>query len=417
MFTMWKTKAIDPGLDPAKVASARFLSGGRDCTPKERLGGRSDKLEGRPRRPLMGLQGKERTVARIWIEGPDGPILPVSDGTGDLPFTSFLLQKVHEQRAEKAQIIETFGAPYVAMFGEKPQINVFQGALLNAKNFQWRSEFWRLYADKLRGTRCAETKSILRIVWDDIMVSGYMLSADAREDSSTPFMIGFSFTFLVTEWSSLASYDYKSYETEYLSRRDSEVLDRSSRRWLILSPAMKAWIAHGGMSKLQAVLSEFGVDAADSDTARHLFESLSNPVAKGVDEMNKLPFARKGQRAAMRVENAVDRFAGGHVGEARKWLTKNVVCLNAGWSRLMYGAGEILGTTLAPAALTTGGIRRLTGGDTTIGETFDDVGKIAYSIEKAPETRDVRETAETTELSVSDAWGSSTTASGVELGG
>lgn len=115
-------------------------------------------------------------------------------------YSNFLITNVQETRQEKYQVMETFGAPYIFFFGERPRMYTFTGILLNSLDFQWRAEFWENYDTILRGTRLVELGARASISWDDIITQGYILQANAAEDSAQPSLINFSFLFFVTDY-------------------------------------------------------------------------------------------------------------------------------------------------------------------------------------------------------------------------
>jgi hypothetical protein len=163
------------------------------------------------RRPYRGYEIKEDTYALIKVVRADGKELPLVDA-GAVPsglegaakpattynYSNFIMQRLDESRQEKSQILETFGDSYVFFFGERPRIINVSGLLMNTLDFNWRTEFWYNYENTLRGTKLVEQNARMYLQWDDIIVEGYMLQAQARDDSDMPYHIPFSFTMFVT---------------------------------------------------------------------------------------------------------------------------------------------------------------------------------------------------------------------------
>ena len=110
------------------------------------------------RRPVRGIQIKENTYATLQVRTADGRNLPLFDAAGtvldgndaasflDRGFTThnsnFLIQSIQESRAEKQQVVLTFGEPYIFFFGEQPRVLTISGVLLNTEDFNWRAEWW-----------------------------------------------------------------------------------------------------------------------------------------------------------------------------------------------------------------------------------------------------------------------------------
>ena len=76
---------------------------------------------------------------------------------------------------------------------------------MNSLDFQWRAEFWANYDTVLRGTKLVERNARTVLTWDDIMVDGYILQANASENSMQPHLINFSFNMFITNYQSLAA--------------------------------------------------------------------------------------------------------------------------------------------------------------------------------------------------------------------
>lgn len=167
------------------------------------------------RRPLRGIQLKENTYAIIRVMGSDGQFLPVIDAAGETHvesdgmnyttyYTNFLVQQVSEERHEKQQIVDTFGESYIFFFGEAPRMLRVSGLLLNTADFNWRAEFWANYERYFRGTRLVERGARLYLIYDDVIVEGYMVGANANENANQPNVIPFSFQMFITGYTDLS---------------------------------------------------------------------------------------------------------------------------------------------------------------------------------------------------------------------
>lgn len=167
------------------------------------------------RRPVRGIQLKEETFAVIRVltaTNEEVQLLDSGSSTyGDDEIgrsgvlSNFLLQSVQEQRAEKQQIVETFGEDYIFFFGERPRFIRFSGLLLNTADFNWKSEFWENYDRNLRGTRLVELNARLYIYYDDVVVEGYIIDAGTNLETGKPYAVDFQFTLFVTNYAHLSN--------------------------------------------------------------------------------------------------------------------------------------------------------------------------------------------------------------------
>ncbi|CAB4130975.1 hypothetical protein UFOVP276_144 [uncultured Caudovirales phage] len=185
------------------------------------------------RRPLRGIEIKDDRYATIRIRRADGTDIPLTDagslngassgtqtpaGSGiayggytapksatSVVYSNFIIESIEDSRQEKAQIMETFGEPYVFFFGERPRVLQVSGILFNTLDFNWRTEFWENYEKRLRGTKLVEQNARMYLHWDDIVVEGYTLGAQASEVADMPYHVRFSFTLFVTNHTYLSA--------------------------------------------------------------------------------------------------------------------------------------------------------------------------------------------------------------------
>jgi hypothetical protein len=152
---------------------------------------------------MRGLEVYNNTHAVIRVVKADGsevPLLDAGSKTGRTKnYTNFILQSVQEARMEKHQIIETFGEPYVYFFGEQPRFLDCQSVLVSSNDFNWVAEFWENYDRYLRGTRCAEIGARILLFYDDVIVGGYMVMAQAVKNSQQPLEVPLTFRLFVTD--------------------------------------------------------------------------------------------------------------------------------------------------------------------------------------------------------------------------
>ena len=167
------------------------------------------------RRPL-GLVPKypdSPSPAYIMVTDAQGNTIPIYDDPGARDgvknpsasaWRAFSLQSVDETRREKIQLIETFGEAYTFFYGEHARVLNCSGVLVNSESHNWRALFWQNYDEFFRGTRLVERNARIYLTWDDIIVQGYMLSAQARETAGDPHMIPFNFSLLVIRYDNIA---------------------------------------------------------------------------------------------------------------------------------------------------------------------------------------------------------------------
>lgn len=194
------------------------------------------------RRPLRGIEIKEDTYGIIKVIRNDGSEIPLTDSGGSRPpqsgssspagsgiepktqrqgrahtynYSNFIIQRIEESRQEKQQIIETFGDTFIFFYGERPRILQVTGLLMNTRDFNWRTEFWWNYDNVLRGTKLVEQNARLYLFWDDVVVEGYMLSANAQDISEMPYHIPFTFQLFVTNHTYLSAVGDDAYPTTH----------------------------------------------------------------------------------------------------------------------------------------------------------------------------------------------------------
>ena len=203
------------------------------------------------RRPLRGIEIKDDTYAVMRVvkyTGEEIPLISSSYRGGYGPsYTNFILQRVTEAREEKVQIIETFGIPYIFLFGQRPMFLEVQALLVNTLDFNWEAEFWANYDQYLRGTKCAENGARVYLMYDDNIVEGYMLKASAdKQAADKGQQIPLQFTMLLTNYANVSMVDSSTYPVRpssmvmaypYLSEDSDQVvnsvgIDADSVPWL-----------------------------------------------------------------------------------------------------------------------------------------------------------------------------------------
>lgn len=162
----------------------------------------------RARRPLRGLEIKEDTYSIIKVVKSDGTEVKLIDSGSQngetTQYANYILQSVKEARMEKHQIVETFGEPYIFFFGESPRFLDVTAVLVNSNDFNWEAEFWENYNTFLRGTKSVELGARTYMFYDDTVVEGYMLLAQAEKDSMNPLSVNLTFRLYITNYQNIS---------------------------------------------------------------------------------------------------------------------------------------------------------------------------------------------------------------------
>ena len=158
----------------------------------------------------MYLKEKE-SPARFYVIKND----PAKSGNdhprGYLEFTSnkFILTNLQEARAEKVQILETFGEPVLYFYDERTRVYSLAGYFLNSDKFMdgivdhvthnWSLAFKRFYEQQLRGTKLSAQGNIAILSVDGMLIYGYPISFSIATTSINPNTTAFSMSYLVTK--------------------------------------------------------------------------------------------------------------------------------------------------------------------------------------------------------------------------
>lgn len=164
------------------------------------------------RRMTRGIQIKEDTFATLQVittgnkniplvdagARSDGEPIQIGDKRATDIYSNFLLQNITEERIEKQQILETFGEPYIFLFGERARLMSFQGILANTQDFNWEAEWWWNYENYLRGTRCVENDAMAFLHYDNTIIGGYIVATGSQKNANDKNFVQFQFQMFVT---------------------------------------------------------------------------------------------------------------------------------------------------------------------------------------------------------------------------
>lgn len=262
----------------------------------KRLKDRNDPSLSRPgragltnvRRPLRGLEIKEDTYASIKVIRADGSEVAFKDSssaTGESrAYSNFILQSVQEARMEKHQIIETFGEPYIYFFGEAPRFLDVTAVLINSNDFNWEAEWWDNWERTLRGTKSVEQGARTYLFYDDNVVEGYMLMAQAQKTSTEPFMIALTFRFFVSSYRNVSFVGDPNFPVHAsvelppdVSLTDADAFGELSQAYRSASDVQGQYAAWGDEVKRNANPAQFGSRGRLADTLRRGTRSVAFP--------------------------------------------------------------------------------------------------------------------------------------------
>ena len=274
------------------------------------------------RRPTNGFVLKKETFATLSvIAGKDGSAMPVVDAGSRLTqdsdsdlrtttstYSNFLLQQVQEERVEKQQILETFGEPYIFLFGERARMVSFQGVLINTFDFNWESEWWYNYENYLRGTRCVQNDARVFITYDNTLVGGYILSTSSTKVSDQRNWVQFNFTMFVTSYTQITppgdSRASPGYMVNGLFYEPDETINISDQ----LANTFRPKLINPGDSSFDNVAK---IQAGDNGTVAQpsLANSIANSIGGGMSTFNS--WVDKGNRLLRNGLTAAASFMSG----------------------------------------------------------------------------------------------------------
>ena len=248
------------------------------------------------RRPTRGIQLKEDTYATLKLLRGNGEEIPLVNAGSRLnnpgkgpdgkmmsnTYSNFLIQSVTEERVEKSQVVETFGEAFIFFYGQRPRVLTIQGVLLNTFDFNWESEWWYNYDNYLRGTKCVEQEARVYLLFDDTMVSGYIMSTTSTKNSAERNFVPFVFQLFVTDYSSISRVGNPNPDQRGI--QPVSLSDKANRPWVSAPKQFtrlggKPFTGNtegslgGGMSLLGSLMSQ-GLNAVNS--AFSLVSSAAN---------------------------------------------------------------------------------------------------------------------------------------------
>lgn len=153
-----------------------------------------------------GANGSEAIKAYVESVPPEARSLAqvlvgsksASGGTG---FIDFFLTQVNETFSEVAQVEKTLSDNYVAFFfGSEPPVFQYSGILLNSIQDDQRIGMAMAYQHLIRGTQLARRGALLRVRYDDVIVSGSVMNMSQVLNAENELAVPFNFSLLVKEY-------------------------------------------------------------------------------------------------------------------------------------------------------------------------------------------------------------------------
>ena len=133
-------------------------------------------------------------------------VLTKDDISGNVGFIDFFLQQADESFSEKLQVDEVLSDNYVAFyFGQDPPVFQYSGTLLNSQQDDQTTGFALAYQHLLRGTSLAKRGALLRLRYDNRIVTGTVNRMQTSLHAENELAVPFSFTMLVKEYVLLTS--------------------------------------------------------------------------------------------------------------------------------------------------------------------------------------------------------------------
>ena len=142
------------------------------------------------------LDPKIEPLARV-LAGTNLAVGNKNDGSGT-GYIDFLLQNVQHQFQEKMQVVETLADSYVAyFFGQGAPVFQYSGILINTKQDDQAHNMLRIYQTMIRGYQLARRKKILRLRYNNLIVSGAAFNFGFNLAAENEMACPFNFSLLV----------------------------------------------------------------------------------------------------------------------------------------------------------------------------------------------------------------------------
>lgn len=288
------------GLHPLATPKYAINKGHRDAEFKETLA-----------RMYISMASSDPNAKKAYLASlPSDPrvraLAEVLTGHGQsvqTGFIDFFLQQVTESFQESRQIDKVLGDNYVAFyFGHEPPVFSYAGSLLNSMQDDQRTGFALAYQHLLRGTQLARRGALLRLRYDNVIVSGTIDQHSQVINAENEMIVPFNFTMLVKEYvilptalfSRTSASDYVELATAFaadsLIKSSGSVQDKRVRTWMYTADVLSEDVALPGESGAisSQLLPEDVVEGAangpSKEDAKINNDGLGGPAPLGENE-------------------------------------------------------------------------------------------------------------------------------------
>lgn len=156
--------------------------------------------------PLAHVHKKQAyAVLRIFKgyapDSPDPFNAPKRDGhpSFEVLFQTnrFLLEGVQESDMERMALIETFGDPYIYLFGSRARVWSYSGTLLDTMGLNWLNEWRVAYQRYMKGSKSTKLRARAVLCYDDVVREGVIVSSGISKSVAVPGVAQLSFQMFV----------------------------------------------------------------------------------------------------------------------------------------------------------------------------------------------------------------------------
>lgn len=109
----------------------------------------------------------------------------------------FLLENVQEQDMERMALIETFGEPYLYLFGSKARVWSYSGTLFDTQGLEWLNEWRVAFQRYMKGTQSTKMKARAILCFGDVVREGVIVASAIQQNVGAPGQAQFSFQMFV----------------------------------------------------------------------------------------------------------------------------------------------------------------------------------------------------------------------------
>lgn len=115
-------------------------------------------------------------IASGFLPGSGDPLQTGHDFKVEFQTNRFLVESASEGEAEKMSIVETFGEPYLYLFGRRARIWSYSGVLLDTVGLNWLNEWREAYRTKMRGSESMKLKARAFMIYRDVAREGFIVA-------------------------------------------------------------------------------------------------------------------------------------------------------------------------------------------------------------------------------------------------